>query len=271
MIKQLAPGQKVQGGTVFPCHDIRAPFPFVVMFHSKAEGAVLFCISADEIAIHKECPWIVESWIIGLVTEERGNLMPFVFRAGIEKKPNEETERLVVLCTQRDDGTTWRDGFLADSGLLMENMIGHEGGQRYRSWLDKVAKINNPEDIPIIAFDIAQTILLTFKLLSTKNIVTCRQDPPAKLQKSRKKKGKPELFSWHELAMESKGVARNANNNMTGQLLPLHWVRGHFKEYTQDKPLFGNITGRYWWQPHLAGKETDRFVEKTYVVSTPHF
>jgi hypothetical protein len=28
---------------------------------------------------------------------------------------------------------------------------------------------------------------------------------------------------------------------------PLHLVRGHFKTYTDDKPLFGKQTGTWWW------------------------
>jgi hypothetical protein len=41
-------------------------------------------------------------------------------------------------------------------------------------------------------------------------------------------------------------------------------VRGHFKQYTAERPLFGRFTGLYWWQPHLAGKAKDRVVVKDY-------
>lgn len=44
----------------------------------------------------------------------------------------------------------------------------------------------------------------------------------------------------------------------------IHWVRGHFKQYTAERPLFGRFTGLYWWQPHLAGKAKDRVVVKDY-------
>jgi hypothetical protein len=43
-------------------------------------------------------------------------------------------------------------------------------------------------------------------------------------------------------------------------------VRGHFKTYTAERPLLGRFTGTYWWQPHLAGKNTSALVEKDYAI-----
>jgi hypothetical protein len=47
----------------------------------------------------------------------------------------------------------------------------------------------------------------------------------------------------------------------------VHIVRGHFKTYTEERPLFGKRTGTYWWQPMLRGTE-NRFVLKDYEVDT---
>ena len=30
-------------------------------------------------------------------------------------------------------------------------------------------------------------------------------------------------------------------------------MKGHFKEYTKERPLFGKIAGLFWWETHLAG------------------
>jgi hypothetical protein len=46
----------------------------------------------------------------------------------------------------------------------------------------------------------------------------------------------------------------------------IHFQLGHFKTYTAEKPLFGHITGRFWWQPHVRGKNKDGIVMKDYVV-----
>lgn len=37
------------------------------------------------------------------------------------------------------------------------------------------------------------------------------------------------------------------------QPLPAHMVRGHFAEYTEDKPLFGKYAGRFWIPSHVRG------------------
>ena len=46
----------------------------------------------------------------------------------------------------------------------------------------------------------------------------------------------------------------------------LHVVRGHFKTYTSESPLFGNLTGTFYWGPHLRGDESMGEVRKNYVV-----
>lgn len=49
-----------------------------------------------------------------------------------------------------------------------------------------------------------------------------------------------------------------------GSGLPLHTVRGHFKEFTEAAPLFGRYVGRFWWHSHIRGKESLGKVEKDY-------
>lgn len=53
--------------------------------------------------------------------------------------------------------------------------------------------------------------------------------------------------------------------------LPLHAVRGHFKTYTSDRPLFGHYVGRYWWPAHARGKAENGEIRKSYevVVESP--
>ncbi len=48
--------------------------------------------------------------------------------------------------------------------------------------------------------------------------------------------------------------------------VPLHMVRGHFKTYTPEKPLFGRMTGTYWWAHHLRGDESAGVVHHDYEV-----
>jgi hypothetical protein len=36
-------------------------------------------------------------------------------------------------------------------------------------------------------------------------------------------------------------------------MLKLHIVRGHFAEYTEEAPLFGRVTGRFFRSIHTRG------------------
>lgn len=47
---------------------------------------------------------------------------------------------------------------------------------------------------------------------------------------------------------------------------PAHLVRGHFKTYTPDRPLFGQHVGTYWWSWHGRGDEAHGSVDHKYVV-----
>jgi hypothetical protein len=44
----------------------------------------------------------------------------------------------------------------------------------------------------------------------------------------------------------------------------MHFRRGHFKEYTSEKPLFGKYTGAFWWEAHVAGSADIGEVRKDY-------
>ena len=85
-----------------------------------------------------------------------------------------------------------------------------------------------------------------FALTNCRNIVRETVAPDQKLQRSRKKSGKIPLYNFATLKMKPIGKSSEAAR-------AIHWVRGHFKEYTPERPLFGKIAGLFWWEPHLVG------------------
>ena len=46
----------------------------------------------------------------------------------------------------------------------------------------------------------------------------------------------------------------------------VHLCRGHFKEYTNENPLFGKHVGRFWWQPMVRGDKKRGVLNKDYDV-----
>ncbi|MFH1691830.1 MAG: hypothetical protein ABIC68_04595 [Candidatus Omnitrophota bacterium] len=105
-------------------------------------------------------------------------------------------------------------------------------------------------------------------LLNCKNIIAEKTLAPERLNKKRRKAGKQELFDYHVLNV----VIPSKKKKSSEKAEPLshnrvHLCRGHFKEYTIEKPLFGKLTGLYWWQPHVRGQNKKGIVIKDYVVN----
>lgn len=101
--------------------------------------------------------------------------------------------------------------------------------------------------------------------LDCKNIGLKKVPPPEALNRKRKKYGKTELYTYHTLILKPIGkkqesIPRDLWNNR------IHLCRGHFKTYTKEKPLFGNITGRFWWQPIVRGKNKKGVIMKDYKI-----
>jgi len=115
-----------------------------------------------------------------------------------------------------------------------------------------------------IGASLAEASLL---LLTCKNITTETILPPEKLNIKRRKNGKQELFSYHVLNVtlpsQKQGYREKTDPNYH---VRVHLCRGHFKEYTNEHPLFGSLTGRYWWQPHVRGQNHNGVVMKDYEV-----
>jgi len=102
------------------------------------------------------------------------------------------------------------------------------------------------------------------KLISCKNIGAEDHAPPLKLNKSRKKKGKVPIFSYKTLVIKPTGAKQQAQAAQGLWNNRIHLCRGHFKEFTKEKPLFGKITGRFWWQPSVRGRNKKGVVVKDY-------
>lgn len=115
---------------------------------------------------------------------------------------------------------------------------------------------------------VTTTFATTCALLCCKNIVTAKEHPPQKLQKARQHRGQLPLVSFHTLRLklpsrrQQQGSAHNSGHS---EPLANHWVRGHFKTFTEEKPLLGRAVGTFWWGPHLAGR-ADRTVIKEYEI-----
>lgn len=109
---------------------------------------------------------------------------------------------------------------------------------------------------------------LALRILSCRNIRYEKINPPEKLNKKRRKKGKEELVSYHVLKIAPMSPKKQTKSDVagTGESPRVHLCRGHFKTYTEEAPLFGKYTGRFWWQPQVRGEKQKGIVHKDYNV-----
>lgn len=105
------------------------------------------------------------------------------------------------------------------------------------------------------------------KLLNCKNITTEEVKASDRLNKKRRKAGKVEIFDYRVLTV-TVPTTKGGYSEKTAPLFHnrVHLCRGHFKMYTQEHPLFGRHTGRYWWQPQVRGENKAGIIMKDYTL-----
>lgn len=119
---------------------------------------------------------------------------------------------------------------------------------------------------PFLA-DAAFFALYAISLANAKNIGVV--DEGAKIQSKHLKKaipsadGVPTTFSRINLHAVSVPSDSSGGSSRTSRM---HFVRGHFKTYTEDSKLMGKHTGTYYWGHHARGDQKAGAVDQVYEV-----
>ena len=113
--------------------------------------------------------------------------------------------------------------------------------------------------------------LLALSFMHCKNVTIDRNVQSAALIKSyQRKHGKPPV-RYYTLNIEPmKAVLRTeGNSEKTGLKQSLHICRGHFKDFSKGKGLFGKYKGLYWWDSQARGSVSEGVVDKDYAIKAP--
>lgn len=110
--------------------------------------------------------------------------------------------------------------------------------------------------------------MFALSLSHCKNVTTSELPLPPAVARKRRERGLP-AFTYRILDINPmrKASQASARAGESEQRNALHFVRGHMKTYSTDRPLFGKLTGTFWWHLHLAGKEEAGMVAKEYRVN----
>ena len=113
--------------------------------------------------------------------------------------------------------------------------------------------------------------MVMIDIINCQNIITKNVIPPEKLNRKRIRNGKLPLYSYKILeVVKGKPKTKNAGSvpwdYKSPEAVRFHLCRGHFKTFTEERPLFGKYSGTFWWNPQSRGDRSKGVVEKDYKV-----
>jgi len=128
-----------------------------------------------------------------------------------------------------------------------------------------VFNITDPRDDDV---EYISPVLMAVSLMNCKN-VTIEDAEPFKGEKKKRNRHNQPRTKYHVLKIKSMTTRRGTGEYTGGGIPSMHIRRGHFKQFTDDKPLFGRWAGLYWWEAAVVGKKSKTKVIKDYEVIPP--
>lgn len=115
--------------------------------------------------------------------------------------------------------------------------------------------------------DMRFTLLHALALMHCKNIYVIDQ-PLTRQQRRQLERKNVDPIMVKTLAVRPTGAikASTPGFNRLTRLMRHHLVRGHFKTFTPEAPLFGKHVGTYWWESSVRGHSEKGEVKKSYKV-----
>lgn len=114
-------------------------------------------------------------------------------------------------------------------------------------------------------------LLMTLGMMHCKNVQTSVMKPEVKQsQRHQRRHGNP-LTRYHVLDVRpvTRALDTDGDAKRDGIGAALHRCRGHFKTFRPDAPLFGKLTGQYWWNAHQRGDRRNGAIKAAYRVHPP--
>lgn len=148
------------------------------------------------------------------------------------------------------------DGHLVPYMISNTFMIAKKG----REWLpDMFSLVEGKTEDEIERFTSITNACLsvafaTMDLLACKNVALA--DNEEVVSRQRRRHGYAGI-KWKTIVVTGRSQVvhkAGAKGVNIADLPALHECRGHFKEYTGERPLFGKVSGKFFWHPHLRGR-----------------
>lgn len=128
-------------------------------------------------------------------------------------------------------------------------------------------------DMIHVAMDMLAPLSLALTFMHCKGVSLVDNIPPAPLQKKhlKKRRNAQPLVTYKTILIQSamRVLKDEGHIDQHGMAKALHICRGHFKHFAEDRPLFGKLSGTFWWPSHIRGSENAGVAIRDYRVSPP--
>lgn len=112
-------------------------------------------------------------------------------------------------------------------------------------------------------------LLMGLAFMNCKNVSVVENQPDRRINRERRDAGLKPFVRYHTINIEPmKKVLRTEGNIETeGIKKALHICRGHFATYSEERPLFGKVSGTFWVPAHVRGSADKGVVFSDYKVN----
>lgn len=119
------------------------------------------------------------------------------------------------------------------------------------------------DNLPII-----YPCLLAITFLHCKNVQVVPHKPDEEKHRRRNRHADNIKYKVLQIEPMKRILREEGHSEETGLKKSLHICRGHFKDFTQGKGLFGKFKGLYWWENQVRGRAENGIVLKSYAINT---
>lgn len=142
------------------------------------------------------------------------------------------------------------------AALELKMAVGEEG---YEEMLDDKVLIS-------ATWHLCYPALYSIGLMNCRNVVTNVSTDKSRSSNRAQRKREPKL-EYRTIVLPQKGhLGVNVPGRGGVSAAGIHKVRGHFKHYSEEAPLFGKHVGTYWWPWQVRGNKDLGEVVSTYEV-----
>jgi hypothetical protein len=107
---------------------------------------------------------------------------------------------------------------------------------------------------------------VSLRMMHVKNVELA--EVPVKRRKKQRRIRPDEQIKWNTIRVRPQGKQyANATTSALPTMTAHHVVRGHFAQYTAEKPLFGKYVGTFWRDAHTRGDKAAGEVAKDYTIT----